>query len=192
MAQTVEQARADLEVAQMALRAAEEAAKAARKQELENTPIRRRFTVFEASLRYRAQQSMYDDTLVWYRLEGEVLNPDEAKEAGHNQDRISTAGYDYLYNTATQKIAMAGSGGTYWIGSGDPWWSDVDRRELETRAHAVAIKQLGELITQLRTMQEIHGEDAPQSIDAGEIVENYRENGGGRGYTDEVVELPYK
>lgn len=71
-----------------------------------------RFTITPAPDRW---DPLYDDTLVWYYLQGEVLNADELKAVGAPADSYANGGMKYLYNVGTGKIAMRGSGGTIYI-----------------------------------------------------------------------------
>lgn len=62
----------------------------------------------------RNWDKLTDDTLVWYRLEGELLNADEYKTIGGDGER-KQGGMSYLYNKGTKRIALRSGGGMIYI-----------------------------------------------------------------------------
>jgi hypothetical protein len=83
-----------------------------------------RFTIkpYDAKL-----DRIYDDTLVWYYLRGELLNADEYKALGGDVER-SNGGMAYLYNTLTKRIVMSGGGGNLYIPSG---WNRSEQESIQ-------------------------------------------------------------
>lgn len=57
---------------------------------------------------------VYDDSLVWFRLEGICVNKAECEAVGHWS--FFEGGMNYLYNTLTHKIVMTAGGGSIHMG----------------------------------------------------------------------------
>jgi hypothetical protein len=79
---------------------------------------------------------VYDDSCLWYRIEGTCTNREEAEAAGHSRDRLATSGMSYLFNTLSGRIVCSSGGGTYHFGGFDK----------NDPAHIRAINQISDFL----------------------------------------------
>lgn len=59
--------------------------------------------------------AIYDDTIVAYKLSGEVLNREELIAAGHPETFYRAGSMRYLYNTVTTRLIAGVGGGTIFL-----------------------------------------------------------------------------
>jgi hypothetical protein len=81
----------------------------------EAVPVIMQYTISKLHPEDREYRDVYDDTARLYKLEGRVVNKEEAEAVGH---RPFTGAMVYVYSTVTKKIIMATSGGTIFISAG--------------------------------------------------------------------------
>ena len=99
---------------------------------------------------------VYDDSVIKYRIEGIVINKEEAEAAGHD---IRTGGMTYLYNTLSKKLIMSIGGGHVWI-SRRNWYKETEVDE----AGVVAWEAVERFI-----------DEHPEGGDITDIISKYRE-----------------
>lgn len=99
------------------LKAARDAERAAKEAHRKRVPVQWKFTIkpMEQRLSSSSFDELYDDTCVFYYLQGEIVNLDEAKTAGHVVSPSHNGGMRYLYNTLTHRIVCSVSGGTIFV-----------------------------------------------------------------------------
>lgn len=68
-----------------------------------------------------------DNTVIKYRLDGEVVNREQAIAAGHSTDSVRGGGITYLYNTGTNRFVLRIGGGTIYVG--ESWSGDVEENQ---------------------------------------------------------------
>ena len=112
MTQDVQSLRARIEAMQSELKDLERKERQERDAKLKAFKRKWRFTL-TAELTYHWDR-IYDDTLVWYTLRGELLNAAEYKAIGGDPDR-KQGSMRYLYNTLTKRLVMRASGGHLYV-----------------------------------------------------------------------------
>jgi hypothetical protein len=100
---------------------------------------------------------IWDETIVAYKLSGEVINKDEYLAAGNSELSIHSGGMRYLFNTGTGKLIGATGGGTIFISGG------FGRKNDE--AEAMVVHRINMFL----------GEN-PQGGDISQIVTEFRES----------------
>jgi hypothetical protein len=136
------------------LRAEKEAATAAQR---DLTPIIWQYTIRPVDESERRYDEVYDDTCALYKIEGRVLNEDEARAAGHPDHAMRGGGMTYLFNKSTGKIVMATGGGTIYVARS---WSS---KAAGDESHIVAFNKINAFLA-----------DHPEGGDITEIVEEHR------------------
>ena len=83
---------------------------AARKAEVEKVY---RYTL---SIDTKPYDVMLDDTVLKYRLEGEIVNLDQCIEAGYSESELKVGGHTYLFNTLSSRFICGIGGGYVYLG----------------------------------------------------------------------------
>lgn len=104
----------------------------------------------------RRYDKMWDDSVIFYRITGHLVNRPECEAVGQNLDRCGDGqGMSYFYNTLSKKIVCSVGGGQVWVGMG---WNE-DERESEL----IAINEINAFIL-----------EHPDGGDITEIIENHQ------------------
>jgi DNA repair exonuclease SbcCD ATPase subunit len=91
-------------------------------------------------------ERMFDDTLKWYTLYGEVTNKYELIDAGWSESEAVGGFMRYLYNSTTRTIATRSGGGTIFIPEESSYLElAVSESDLLAETRRV-YKELGEFI----------------------------------------------
>jgi hypothetical protein len=94
------------------------------------TPPIWRYTV--APSKKQSYDHIYDDTCVFYTIRGEVLNVDEAEQAGWYDHEMRSGAMRYIFNKVTGRIVTAVGGGTIYVGPS--YWNGENDSHIHTMA----------------------------------------------------------
>jgi hypothetical protein len=111
----IDEIRAELKAAEAQLRNEKLASK-------EAVTIVYRYTIAPTPKR-ETHDRVYDSSCVFYTLNSECVNLDEANAAGYGGHEIHEGGMRYMYNKMSQMIVCSMGGGTIHVGSN---WSGPD------------------------------------------------------------------